>query len=269
MNTRTPAAAVIAGALGASVVVVTLVASCSLSGGAPPPASAPPASSASDRGAALATGAPIGETVSHSPAPAPTATTAPAADLVPSDDVAELAGASFTTRNGTATFAVPEGWTARDTSVVGVNHGGDDQWVNQVVLLDEHGRERVRYQDGYLSDVGWGEIPWALVEQRPIAQSPSGGELAATAWWMQQPGGELWVMASVTPVTADGPPNTYLAEAEGRFGVFSADVTSIAGCEAVTDASEAEACLSSPAVLSGLAVLASVELHDVPWDAMP
>lgn len=266
MRTNAPAAAAIAGAIGTLVVVVTLVASCTLPGVEATSTSAPPRPSASADGAdPTATAAPPRATTEPTAAPS----ASPAADLVPRDDELALAGAFFTTQNGTATFTLPVNWSAVDTSTVGTNYANEEQWVNQVVLVDEAGRERLHYRDGYLSDVGWGEIPWGVVEERAIARSPGTGELAARSWWMELPGGELQVMAAVTGASDGGPPNTYIRQAEGRFGVFSANLGTIEGCDAVADAASAEACLSSPAAVAAVAVLASLELHDVPWDAMP
>jgi hypothetical protein len=179
----------------------------------------------------------------------------------------------FTTQNGTATFGVPEGWSIDDTSVAGTNHAGEPQWVNQVTLLDDEGRSRVTYLDGYMTDLGWGDVlPWDLVEERSIAQPPPAGEAVAAAWWMETAPGTVVPMAAVVgePRPGEGPPNTYVTHVEGRFGVFSAHVDGLEGCaEVVPDAAVAEACLAGGEMATTMGVLASLELHDVPWDAMP
>ncbi|SDR99534.1 hypothetical protein [Agrococcus carbonis] len=176
----------------------------------------------------------------------------------------------FTTQNGTATFGVPQGWRVDDTSVAATNHGGERQWVNQVTLVDDEERARVTYVDGYMSDVGWGEVPWRLVEQRAIAQSPPAGDATASAWWMELEPGRFTPQVAVTATPNELAPNTYLMHVEGRFGVFSAHVDGLDGCaEVLADAAAAEACLSGAEMATTMGVLASLEVHDVPWNAMP
>lgn len=259
------------------MVVGVLVVSCAMQGAGTPAPSAPPAPSAS-----------AAPTATSSPAAAPEPTTsepsAPADTAVPSVTPPPSAGSgstgepaptgdpasfeAFTTRNGTATFDVPTGWRIADESTLGINHGNVEQWVNQLRLIDGQGRQRAAYLDGYQSDIGWGHAPWALLEARPIAASPAGTELFASLWWMDL-GDRIEVMAAVTEEPGGEAPNNFFSEAEGRVGLFSASLDELEGCTDIADVGDAESCLLTPEVATTLSVLASLELHDVPWDAMP
>lgn len=270
-------AARVAAGVGGVIVVGVLVVSCAMQGAGTPAPSAPPAPSASAEPTATSSPAAAPEpTTSEPSAPADTAvpsvTPPPSAgsgstgEPAPTGDPASFE--AFTTHNGTATFDVPTGWRIADESTLGINHGNVEQWVNQLRLIDGQGRQRAAYLDGYQSDIGWGHAPWALLESRPIAASPAGTELFASLWWMDL-GDRIEVMAAVTEEPGGEAPNTFFLEAEGRVGLFSASLDELEGCTDIADVTDAESCLSTPEVATTLAVLASLELHDVPWDAMP
>lgn len=198
----------------------------------------------------------------------PTAPATPAATPTPAPEV-EPHGSSFTTQNGTASFDLPAGWSIADQSAVLPNHDGASQWMNQVGLLDADGRELLRYVDGSVSDAGWADPTWEVLEALPIAGGLHGLELAATTWWLTADGQPPRVFAAVAQPAGDEPPYAIFREADGRNGIFQADLAQLDLCADVPDVASAEACLGGDEVRALLDVLASLELHDVPWDAMP
>lgn len=172
----------------------------------------------------------------------------------------------FETQNGTAAFGVPSGWTITEESMVMPNHAGDDQWVNSVRLVDAAGATRLTYSDGFLDDA-FADGEFELVDERPIAQSPPGEQLSAFAWWSAADIG--WPQVHVGAQQDGSPPRPVFTAVEGRTGAFFAHLDVLEICTGVTDAAGAQACLASPEVAEAMAVLETLEVMDVPWDAMP
>ncbi|WP_306233262.1 hypothetical protein [Agrococcus beijingensis] len=227
---------------------------------APPSPSATPAPSATPTPSAPPRATP---TPTPTPAPSPVATPAPT-------DAGEPDASVFTTQNGTASFALPSGWSIVDNSVAMPNHDGAQQWFNQVGLVDEQGRELLQYTDGAIDDTGWIDPQWAVLDERPIAGELPLAELRARAWWLISEGRAPLVFAAVAQQsTAAEPPYASFFEVEGRIGFFRAELALLDVCAAVIDIPAAEACLRSSETDELLDVLQTLELHDVPWNAMP
>lgn len=229
----------------AATLALLIVASAPLAGCAAPgaaPSTAPPS--------------PSGAAPTPAATPGATATDDPDASV-------------FTTQNGTASFSLPAGWSVVDHSVALPNHDSALQWMNQLGLVDDRGRELLQYTDGAIDDAGWADPQWATLEERPIAGALR-GELAATTWWVSVEGQPPMVFAEVAQrPAADEPPYGVFFEVEGRIGFFRADLAQLEPCAAVADIASAEACLRSDETLALLDVLETLELHDVPWSAMP
>ncbi|MET4098987.1 hypothetical protein ABIB37_001224 [Agrococcus sp. UYP10] len=256
MHRRTPT---LAGAAGALIVVVTTIAGCA-PGAAAPPVPSMTAGAPTPAATAEPTFEPSAEPTADPSAEPTAAPTASAAD-----------GQAFVTQIGNATFEVPSGWTVRDESRVGLDHDGQDQWMNSIVLLDGRGRELLRYIDGAIDAQGQITAGWGMVEQRPIAAAipdESGLPTAAASWWVQGDAG-VQVFASVTLVPDGEAPWGIVPAGDARSAQFVADLSLLDACQQVVYVSDAEACLESDDVAELMAVLATLEQHAVPRDAMP
>lgn len=199
----------------------------------------------------------VGQPPSASPAASPAASPSPAPE--PS-----ATGTTFTTQNGTASITLPEGWTVVDSSrLVEQNHRGLPQWDNVLQLLDADGASRASYYDGYGSDVG------AAVDTSVVQTMPMAGETTAAAWWSHDPDSGTWFATAAVVMDPEDPFTTVPSPVEGRLLSFVADLSAAPECTSIVDEASAVACLESPAIAETLAVLATLEPTDVPWDAMP
>lgn len=199
------------------------------------------------------------ESVGQPPSASPTPSSTPEPTPEPS-----ATGTTFTTQNGTASITLPEGWTVVDSSrLVAQNHRGLPQWDNVLQLLDADGASRASYYDGYGSDVG------AAVDTGVVRSLPMAGATTAVAWWSHDPLSGTWFATAAVVTDPDDPTTTVLSPVEGRLLAFGADLSAAPECASIVDEATAVACLESPAIAETLAVLATLELTDVPWDAMP
>ncbi len=259
MRAHSQTVAAIAGAAGAMIVVATTIASCAMPGAAVP--SAP-----------SMTGAAQDPAPSADPTASPTAApTGPAAAPTAEPTASAGEGQTFVTQIGNASFELPSGWTVRDESGVRLDHDGRDQWMNSVAVLDDGGRELLRYIDGAIDAQGQITEGWAMVEQRPIAGAlPDAGGLptAAASWWVEDDAG-VHVFAAVTLVPDGEAPWGIVPAGDARLAQFVADLSLLDGCQQVLNAAEAVACLESDDVVELMAVLATLEQQAVPRDAMP
>lgn len=177
----------------------------------------------------------------------------------------------FETRNGSATFTVPEGWSGVDESYVGVGTEPGDAWVN-VIELERDG-VRVQYVDtlqvGFLTSFEPGD--WGAVDARPVS-----GSLVAQSYWSVD-GGRYEPHVALTHVSqraAHGFPAgtvstpVFATEGENSYR-FEADLSSAAGYRAFATEAEVVAFLQSPAVTAALELIASVELTGVDGHALP
>lgn len=236
--------------LGGLVAAAALLAGCAAPGGEPTaPATAP-------------------ATEPSTAPPAPAATT-PAAEPSASAPDTEPTMEAFTTQNGTATFEVPATWTIDDRSEVAVNFDDEPQWMNDVWLIDEQGRAILHYGDGPFSDAGAATLDWEALDERPLGTTPAGGEIAAVAWWVGDVDQPETMNVGVAEMAAGEPPWGIFREVEGRAGTFVAEVELLDMCAEVSTLEAAEACLTSREVRGLMTVLESLQVHDVPWDAMP
>lgn len=204
--------------------------------------------------ASCATGADVeDETVGANP----TASPSPSAEPTPEPT-------TFTTQNGTASFAVPAGWTVEDTSELDPvsNHGGP-VWLNRVALVDADGTPRAHYGDGYADDVG------AAVERLVVQSLPMGDGLHAAAWWSTAGEGDVWHVEAAVVADLDAPSRTVVPEGFDRLHAFTADLAVVPECASVIDEASATACLEAPGTTEALELLATLELEALPWDAMP
>lgn len=222
-----------AGALGFALLVAALATGCSMAG-AQLPADAPSA-------------API--------APAPSGAAAPSHD-------ASVVGTTFTTQNGTASFVLPPGWSADDVSAVRKNHNGLAQWSNTIEIADDEGRPVLMYGDGPYDDASTpGDVT-------VVAELAVTDDLSAAAWMIDS-GERVALHAELADMTGEAP-FAPVPAVEGRNAIFRVDLAQLDGCaEVVADAAAGQACLDSEAVIELLDVISTVELHAVPWDAMP
>ncbi len=88
------------------------------------------------------------------PAPSAPASPAPAADA-PSPTPATPAAPSFESQDGAVRFALPDGWTVEDRSALGEAsemYGRGPGWLNDLVVLDEHGDRMLWYREDYGDD---------------------------------------------------------------------------------------------------------------------
>jgi hypothetical protein len=170
----------------------------------------------------------------------------------------------FTTRNGTATFLLPVGWTVEDTSVLDPtsNHGGPI-WQNVVALLDDAGVTRATYADGYADDVG------AAVELGVVQSIPMADGLHAASWWSTTGEGEIWHVHATVVQDLERPGTSVQPDGFDRLHSFSADLSIVPGCAEVVDGASAIACLEAPGATDALELLATLDLAALPWDAMP
>lgn len=198
-----------------------------------------------------ATGAEVeDETVGASQTPSPSASPSPEPT-------------TFTTQNGTASFALPSGWTVDDSSSLMQNFDGQLQWNNVVQVLDAGGATRASYSDGYGSDISGGG------EEEVVQSLPMAGATTAVAWWSHDPESGAWRVDAAVVTDTEDPFHVVPSPVEGRFASFVADLSAAPECASILDEAAAVTCLESPSVTETLAVLASLELTDLPWDAMP
>lgn len=88
------------------------------------------------------------------------------------------------TQNDSASFRIPEGWSVDDRSsmrpdALGTALNDAPGWVNEILVLDEHGEQRLRYEDTPFSEASaWApsDDP-AVVEEVPAAQ-----DLTVESW---------------------------------------------------------------------------------------
>ncbi|SDH38959.1 hypothetical protein [Agrococcus jejuensis] len=194
------------------------------------------------------------ETVGASATPTPSASPEPTPEPT-----------RFTTRNGTASFEVPAGWTVEDTSALQPrsNHGGPI-WQNSVALVDEDGVRRAAYLDGYGDDVR------AASELGDVRSIPAADGLHAAVWWTSpvDGSGSVWMETGVVADPA-APFSTVVPEGFDRLHTFVATLTNVPECASVVDRATATACLDAPGTTEALELLATLELEPLPWDAMP
>lgn len=204
--------------------------------------------------ASCATGTDVDEeSVGASATPSPTASPEPTPEPT-----------TFTTQNGTASFALPHGWTVEDTSELDPlsNHGGP-VWLNSVALLDAHGTPRAHYGDGYADDVG-AAGPTGTVQSIAMVDG-----LHAAAWWSTSGEGDDWHVDAAVVADVASPNRTVVPEGFDRLHSFSADLAAVPECASVTDEASAVACLEAAGTTEALELLATLELEPLPWDAMP
>ncbi|GAA2175299.1 hypothetical protein GCM10009846_24610 [Agrococcus versicolor] len=195
------------------------------------------------------------EQVGSSPSAAPSA--------APSVEPA-LEPTTFTTRNGTAWFLLPDGWTVEDTSMLDpLSDRGGPVWQNQIVLRDAEGAERAAYADGYADDVG------AAMEVDVVRSIPMADGLHAAAWWSTTGEGDVWHVHATVVQDLAQPGSTVRPEGFDRLHSFSAGLASVPACAAVVDEATAITCLESPGATDALELLATLDLAALPWDAMP
>lgn len=237
--------------LGGLVAAATLLAGCAAPGGEPSAPATPPTTAAPTPAATTPT--------STTPGAEPTAS---AADAEPTTE-------AFTTQNGTATIDVPTTWTIDDRSEAVANHDDEQQWMNDVWLIDEQGREILHYGDGPFADAGAATLDWEALDERPLGVTPEGAAIAAVAWWVGDGDKPETMNVGVAEMAEGEPPWGIFREVEGRAGTFVADVELLDICTGVSTLEAAEACLTSDEVGGLMTVLESLQVHDVPWDAMP
>ncbi|MGM1030667.1 MAG: hypothetical protein ACQEWM_12485 [Actinomycetota bacterium] len=84
----------------------------------------------------------------------------------------------YTTRNGSATFFVPQDWWIRDDSGPSTNMAGQEVWNNAVTIADVGGGAMLGYHDmeftNYVED-----LEWTLGEVRPTTENP---QWQAVSW---------------------------------------------------------------------------------------
>lgn len=257
-NAHTPARArrvtTTGGALGAMLLIATTAAGCTLGGGAVPTPTAPTAPAEPSASATPGTSTP----------PAPTDPTVPPTEEPGTPE-------TFTTQIDNATFMVPAGWTVRDESAALPNHDNQLQWMNEVHLVDEEGRDLLLYIDGAVDATGDPLSEWGIIEQRPIVQAipdDSGWPTAAAAWWVDA-GHGVESFVEVTQISGEAAPLGIFPAGDRRLAHFTADLTLLEPCADIVDRADAVACLESPEVAELMTVLASLEQREVPWDAMP
>ncbi|MGM1030666.1 MAG: hypothetical protein ACQEWM_12480 [Actinomycetota bacterium] len=101
-------------------------------------------------------------------------------EVLPEDAGVEHEGTTYfryTTRNGTASFLVPEQWTVQDTSAVGTNRAGEEVWENAIMLLLPNRNPVLHYNDMEFTNF-IEEWEWSLGEVR---QTQTDG-LQAVSW---------------------------------------------------------------------------------------
>ncbi|QCR20147.1 hypothetical protein [Agrococcus sp. SGAir0287] len=186
------------------------------------------------------------------PSPSPSASPTPTAEPT-----------TVTTQNGTASFALPAGWTVQDDSLLEPmsNHGGPI-WQNWLTVLDEDAVVRARYGDGYADDVG------AAADRGVVQAIAMPGGLHAAAWWSTAADGVWQVQATVVDDPSD-PNGSVMLDGVDRLHSFSSDLAAVPECGSVVDEASAIACLEAPDTTEVLELLATLELEPLPWDAMP
>lgn len=85
----------------------------------------------------------------------------------------------YTTRNGSATFLVPQDWHIRDDSRASTNMAGQQVWENAVTIADvDGGGAMLGYYD--MEFTNWvEELEWTLGEVRPTTENP---QWQAVSW---------------------------------------------------------------------------------------
>lgn len=84
----------------------------------------------------------------------------------------------YTTRNGSATFLVPQDWDIRDDSSASTNMAGQQVWNNAVTVADPDGGAMLGYFD--MEFTNWiEELDWTLGEVRPTTENP---QWQAVSW---------------------------------------------------------------------------------------
>lgn len=231
-------------ALGSACMIAAVAAGCSVAGAQSDPPMAPSAPATS------------------MPANSVPASSAPETETETSPTGSTTGATPYSTQNGTASFLLPEGWSADDVSAQRLNHNGEAQWHNTIEIADDEGRPVLMYGDGPYDDAS---MPGDVTVVAELAVTD---DLSATAWMIDN-GERVTLHAELADMTGEAP-SAPVSAVEGRNAIFRVDLSQIDGCaEVVADAAAGQACLESEAVVELLDVISTVELHDVPWDAMP
>ncbi|GEK81336.1 hypothetical protein [Agrococcus baldri] len=277
MLTR-PTARTLALSAGGVAMVVVLVGCAGAGAGAEQPqAPAMPTAEAAapERTEPVAAG-PTTETAANDE---PTTVTPPASDV--GDDAADAAEGdeagrsgppfvqheeelwTFETQNGTMRVVLPADWSVADTSTSLMNHDGEDQWNNFLVLTAPDGTV-LRYYDGYGDDVGAAWEEFEVVEQRATAS----GQLAIAYWGAV--GDRVTADVILGGLADSGEPlDQVWHERVGRNHMMGLSTADGGGLYWFDSVAEAEAFLASDAAQQALDVLETVELLPVDQYAMP
>ncbi|WP_413318019.1 hypothetical protein AA0Z99_12940 [Agrococcus sp. 1P02AA] len=207
------------------------------------------------------------ETTAGAEATAP-ATTEPSGPAPSSEAAAPPAGAdasatAFETQTGTMTVQLPAGTGVEDASAENPAEGA--RWFNDVRFTLDSGVQLV-YRDGMTVQQSAASGEFEIVEQRTID-----GDVTAIAMWIAESGG--YVPYVFTGMLGDdgAPMLLFQGDDEDRSrGFLMLHDGEQPSPVVLESADEARAYLgASPAVEEALAVMETVELHEVPADAVP
>jgi hypothetical protein len=177
------------------------------------------------------------------------------------------------TPNGTASFRIPPGWTARIEGGE-TEYDGELHWGNSITLADAEGVGRLLYGDGPGDDVAVAPLHWGVVVSAPVASldederarvevhDPASLDHAATAWWTSHDGAVFWAHVALTREPgADSVPTAWVIDGERLVG-FATHSEFAAEADAVAWLQSAEAELY-------LEIISTLDLTAVASPALP
>ncbi|MCH1884084.1 hypothetical protein [Agrococcus sp. ARC_14] len=199
--------------------------------------------------------------------PSPVPTTAPAA----SDPHAEWQ--ELATPNGTASFLIPPGWTARMGGEE-LQYDGELHWQNSVGLVDERGTVQLTYWDGPGEDVGAG-ARFGIVASEPAATLDDAErasvdvfdeaylEHAATAWWSGSQDQGFRAIVGLTTATCFGDSHPGLMVQDGERTI------SFLTLREMPSEAEAIAWLEGDEAALLMEIIGTLDLTAIPSPALP
>lgn len=178
------------------------------------------------------------------------------------------------TQNGSASFRIPDGWSIDDRSSMrpdplGMARNDAPGWVNEILVLDERGEQRLRYEDTPFSEAS----AWApSLDPAIVEEVPAGSELTVESWVDASSGCGLICIPSYMArmqVLQSGSQQILVGDAsDRRVHVFGYSLDDLEA-QAFGSEQDARAHLTASDARIAQAVLTTLEVEAVGGSALP